>query len=64
VTKQSHTGNGRRKCNSETLECRVARTSATIATGNHTPVAGKGQKPAIDSQDIRYQETEILGGNT
>jgi len=33
-------------------------------TGNHTPVAGKGQQPAVDSQDSRYQETVILGGNT
>jgi len=32
--------------------------------GNYTPVAGKGQKPAVDSQDSRYQETIILGGNT
>jgi len=32
--------------------------------GNHTPVAGKGQQPAVDSQDSRYQETVILGGNT
>jgi len=34
------------------------------STGNHTPVAGKGQQPAVDSQDSRYQETVILGGNT
>jgi len=31
--------------------------------GNHTPVAGKGQQPVVDSQDSRYQETVILGGN-
>jgi len=33
-------------------------------TGNHTPVAGNGQQPAVDSQESRYQETVILGGNT
>jgi len=33
-------------------------------TGNHNPVAGKGQQPAVDSQDSRYLETVILGGNT
>jgi len=33
-------------------------------TGNHTPVAGKGQQPAIDSQESRYQGIVILGGNT
>jgi len=33
-------------------------------TGNHTPVAGKVQQPAVDSQDIRYPEIVILGGNT
>jgi len=32
--------------------------------GTHTPVAGKGQQPAVDSQDNRYQETVILGGDT
>jgi len=32
--------------------------------GNHTPVAGKGQQPAVDSQVSIYQETVFLGGNT
>jgi len=34
------------------------------SSGNHTPGAGKGQQPAVDSQDSKYQETVILGGNT
>jgi len=34
------------------------------STGDHTPVVGKGQQPAVDSQDSRYQETVILGRNT
>jgi len=29
-------------------------------SGNHTPVAGKVQKPAVDSQDSRYQETVTI----
>jgi len=33
-------------------------------TGNYTPVAGKGQQAAVYSQDSRYQEIAILGGNT
>jgi len=33
-------------------------------TGNHNPVAGKVQQPAVDFQDSRYQETVNLGGNT
>jgi len=64
VTNQTHTGKAEEKAIRQFWVSRGQNNGHYRPIGNHTPVACKRQQPTVDSQDSRYQETVILGGNT